>query len=78
MSDEVDLVVVSDRKLAEQIAKGLKRAGIACAVSWPEDLIADGTGLLKPAPFVPPTTVVGGASRAGEQRAGAGRRAVRN
>ena len=61
MSEEVDLAVVTDHKLAERIAKALKQAGIACYEFWPEDVIVDGTGLLKPAPFVPPTTVVGGA-----------------
>jgi len=39
MSDEVDLVVVTDHKLAEEICKALKQAGIRHVDFWPEQML---------------------------------------
>ena len=39
MSEEVDLIVVTDRQLAEQIVAVLKRAGIRHVEFWPEHML---------------------------------------
>jgi hypothetical protein len=60
VSEQVDLIVVHDHKLAAEMVKALKHAGIPCSEFWPEDIILDGGGLPQPARRVP-TTVVAGA-----------------
>ena len=42
MSEEVDLIVVHDHKLAEQIVAALKHAGIHHVEFWPEDVLRPG------------------------------------
>lgn len=39
MSEEVDLIVVHDHKLAEQIVAALKHAGIPGVDFWPEHML---------------------------------------
>ena len=39
MSEEVDLIVVHDHKLAEQIMKALKHAGVHHVELWPEQTL---------------------------------------
>ena len=39
MSEEVDLIVVHDHKLAERILKALKHAGIHHVEFWPEHML---------------------------------------
>ena len=39
MGEGVDLIVVRDHKLAEQIMKALKRAGIDHVEFWPEGML---------------------------------------
>lgn len=59
MSEQIDLIVVHDRHLAGRIVKALKRAGIHYSEFWPEDVVADAGGLLRPSPVVPMTVVAG-------------------
>ena len=46
MSEEVDLIVVTDHKLAEQICKALKHDGIHHVEFWPEDVLDPSIGLV--------------------------------
>ena len=46
MSEEVDLIVVTDHKLAEQICKALKHADIHHVEFWPEDVLDPSIGLV--------------------------------
>ena len=39
MSEEVDLIVVREHKVAEQIVKALKQAGIEGVEFWPEHML---------------------------------------
>lgn len=41
MNEAVDLIVVHDHKLAEQIVKALKHAGIHDVEFWPEDMLSE-------------------------------------
>jgi hypothetical protein len=59
--EQVDLVVVRDRKLATRIVKALRHAGVGCSEFWPEDVVMDSSGLPRPALGVPTSTVVAGA-----------------
>jgi hypothetical protein len=45
VSDQVDLIVVHDHKLAEQIVKALKHAGIQHVEFWPEDILDPSIGI---------------------------------
>ena len=45
MSDEVDLIVVHDRKLAEEIIRVLKQAGLRHVEFWPEDILSPSIGI---------------------------------
>lgn len=46
MSKEIDLAVVHDHKLAEQIVRTLKDAGIRHVEFWPEDMLDPSIGLI--------------------------------
>ena len=46
MTEQVDLIVVHDHRLAEQIVKVLKRAGIRHVEFWPEDILDPSIGLI--------------------------------
>ena len=45
MSEEVDLIVVQDHKLAERIVEALKRAGMRHVEFWPEDILPPSIGI---------------------------------
>jgi len=46
VSGEVDLIVVDDHKLAEQIVKALKQAGVEGVEFWPEDILSPDIGII--------------------------------
>lgn len=46
MSEEVDLIVVQDHKLAEKIIAALKHGGIHHVEFWPEDILDPSTALV--------------------------------
>jgi len=52
MSDDVELVVVSEHALAEKVCEALGDAGIHFDF-WPEDILSDTIGLIGRGPFEP-------------------------
>ena len=44
--EEVDLIVVHDHKLADEIVKALRHAGIRHVEFWPEDILDPSIGLI--------------------------------
>lgn len=55
MSEEVDLIVVKDHKLAERIIKALKHGGVHHVEFWPEDILSCDMGLAGRGPAEPVT-----------------------
>ena len=46
MSEEVDLIVVPDHKVAEHIIEALKAAGMRHVEFWPEDILSPSIGIV--------------------------------
>jgi hypothetical protein len=46
VSEEVDLIVVRDHKVAEQIIEALKAAGMRHVEFWPEDILSPSIGIV--------------------------------